>query len=230
MMIKFLSITFCLSDGLSSRKGLLMRRIIILSITILLLVGCSPSPEKLQSLVEQTLAAIPTSTAYPTYTPNPTFTNVPTQTPKVIIVTATRTLTPTMTRTPTSSPTPLMSPTSTLLPWQSTQEAYKATQAFFDTYEKVQMRDFLTYPEKYTGNKISANCRIFNVVGSKAVQCYFAGTTEAFYVDMLKAFDDLYEKDYLTIYGLGGGKKCFTNMMGAEICQPLITNAFYVKP
>ncbi len=207
-----------------------MKRTLVLVIATLFIVGCSPNPEKLQVLVEQTLTAIPTGTAYPTYTPNPTYTNVPTQTPKIIIVTATRTLTPTMTRTPTSSPTPLMSPTNTLLPWQSTQEAHKATQAFYDTYEKVQMRDFLTYPEKYTGKKISANCRIFNVVGSKVIQCYFAGTTEAFYVEMLKAFDDLYEKDYLNIYGIGGGQKCFTNIMSAEICQPLITNAFYTKP
>lgn len=208
----------------------MIKRIYLLLILLFVLAACAPKPEQLQPLVAQTLTAIPTQTAYPTYTPNPTYTSDPTQTPRVIIVTPTHTLTPTLTRTPTSSPTPLMSPTNTLMPWQSTQEAYRATQAFYDTYEKVPMRDFLTYPDKYINKKVSANCRIFNVVGDKSIQCYFAGTSEAFYVETLRSFDDLYEKDYLTIYGLGGGEKCFTNMMGAEICQPLITNAFYTKP
>lgn len=43
-----------------------------LTITVMVLTGCTPKPEQLQLLLEQTLAAMPTQTAYPTYTPIPT--------------------------------------------------------------------------------------------------------------------------------------------------------------
>lgn len=70
-----------------------MKRIFFVLITMLFLAGCSPNPEKLQVLVEQTLTAIPTGTAYPTYTPYPTYTVVPTTT-----------RTPKPTQTPTQPP------------------------------------------------------------------------------------------------------------------------------
>jgi len=47
-----------------------MKKIIML--ICLLLAACSPSPESIQKAIEQTQAAIPTSTPQPTNTPQPT--------------------------------------------------------------------------------------------------------------------------------------------------------------
>lgn len=211
---------------------------IVLIISILM-VGCTaPAPDSaaIEKIVEETVSAIPTQTALPTYTPNPTltpyptYTNVPTQKPKVIIVTPTNTPTSTLTPTPINSPTPTTPPTNTPQPWQKTQESYKATQSFYAAYESVVQKDFLTYPDKYDGKKVSAKCRIFNVPDTYTIQCYFPYTNDAFYVEMDKSFNDLYEDEHLTIYGIGNGEKCFTNTMGNQVCQPLITDAFYTKP
>lgn len=215
------------------------KQIIIIVLVSLILAGCgspTPDPSVVAQQVEETVSAIPTQTALPTYTPNPTltpyptYTNVPTQKPKVIVVTPTNTPTSTLTPTPINSPTATLKPTNTLQPWQKTQESYKATQSFYASYETVNQKDFLTYPDKYDGKKISAKCRIFNVADIYTIQCYFPYTYEAFYVEMAESFDDLYEDEHLTIYGNGSGEKCFTNTMGNQVCQPLITDAFFTKP
>jgi hypothetical protein len=215
------------------------RTILIAVLISIFLAGCSApasDPALIENIVKETMAAMPTQTAYPTktanptYTPYPTYTNVPTQKPKVIIVTPTNTPTSTLTPTPINSLTPTTPPTNTPQPWQLTQESYKSTQSFYASYETVNQKDFLTYPDKYDGKKISAKCRIFNVADTYTVQCYFPYTYDAFYVEMDMSFDDLYEDEHLTIYGIGNGEKCFTNTMGNQVCQPLITDAFYTKP
>lgn len=215
-----------------------MKKLLVI-LVLLLLAGCAtptPDPAVVAQQVEETVSAIPTQTTYPTYTPNPTqtpfptYTNVPTQTPKVIIVTPTNTPTSTLTPTPINSPTPTTPPTNTPQPWQLTQESYKSTQSFYASYETVNQKDFLTYPDKYNREKVSAKCRIFNVVDTYQIQCYFPYTYEAYYVEMDKSFDDLYEDEHLTIYGIGDGEKCFTNTMGNQVCQPLIKDAFFTKP
>jgi hypothetical protein len=215
-----------------------MKRIFVALLTVLVFAACSPKPEQLQVLVEQTVAAIPTQTAYPTYTPNPTYTREPTYTPEptytavVItkIVTPTNTATATLTPTPIHTPTPTKPPTATFSNWQLTNVAYKATNSFMASFESVPWKDFVTYPDKYKGKEVRISCRIFNVADSNDVQCYITATYEAVYVTMLESFDSLYEDDRITVYGIGAGSKCFTNTMGNLTCQPLIDEAFYTKP
>jgi len=152
------------------------------------------------------------------------------------VVTATKTLTPTLTPTATLTPTPINSPTPTTPPtatfttWQLTSEAVKATNDFFAQYSYVNQKDFLTYPDKLDGEKIKIQCRIFNVVDTKSIQCYISGTYDAFYVDMKNKFDNLYEDDRITIYGIGDGEHCFTNRMGNLTCQPLLSDSYFTKP
>lgn len=209
-------------------KGGPMKRFVF--VILFFLSACTPKPEQISPYVDQTLTAYPTrtsyptNTAFPTYTPFPTYTKVPTYTPIIKIVTPTHTPAPTSTKTPTPTNTPEYSP------YQLTATAYRATTDYLASFEQVQWRDFITYPEKYEGDKIKIGCRVFNVVNnSKHIQCYVAGTYEAFYVKFRDSFDDIYEDAYLTIYGTGDNVECFTNTMGNQVCQPLIKDAFYTR-
>lgn len=207
-----------------------MKRFFIIIASLVILSACTPKPEQLSPYLDETLTAIPTQThyptytAFPTYTPLPTYTKIPTYTPVIKIVTPTFTLEPTSTRTPTQTNTPEYNR------YELTATSYVATSNYLASFEQVQWRDFITYPDKYEGQKIRLGCRVFNVVkSSKHIQCYVSGTYEAFYVKFKDSFDDIYEDSYLTIYGTGGGLECFTNTMGNQVCQPLIKDAFYTR-
>ena len=83
-----------------------MKKIIVISLMALLLVGCGTSEDAVQTAIAETEAAKPTLTytAVPTDTPEPTFTPLPTDTPQ-----PTETDIPTETTVPTEeyTPTPL---------------------------------------------------------------------------------------------------------------------------
>ena len=95
-----------------------MKKIICVLFVFALITGCSPKPEQLQPLVNQTLTALPTRTSYPTntpfstytpmptYTALPTYTKAPTLTPVIKVVTATPTIEPTPSPAPTNTPQP----------------------------------------------------------------------------------------------------------------------------
>ena len=207
-----------------------MKRFITIVTLLAALSACTPKPEQIMPYVEETLIALPTRTGYPTntpfptYTPLPTYTKVPTYTPIIKIVTPTNTSEPTSTNTPTLTNTPEYNA------YQLTATSYVATASHLASFEQVQWRDFITYPDKYDEKKIRLSCRVFNVVkGSKHIQCYISGTYEAFYVKFIDSFDDIYEDDYLNIYGTGDGLECFTNTMGSQVCQPLVKDAFYTR-
>ena len=88
-------------------------------------VGCGPSPEAIQTMVEETVSAIPTQTPYPTYTPYPTFTPLPTFTP-----------------TPTLTPTPVYAR------WNSVQvaEVFKSAGLEVGEYRPMTVEDFGAAP------------------------------------------------------------------------------------
>ncbi|MCP5095098.1 MAG: hypothetical protein GY943_06070 [Chloroflexi bacterium] len=85
----------------------------------LLIIGCQPDPAliaatveaEVESIVSETIAAIPPKTAAPTYTPLPTLTALPTYTPE-----STATNYPTYTPLPTYTPRPTATATATLTP------------------------------------------------------------------------------------------------------------------
>jgi hypothetical protein len=69
--------------------------------------------------------------------------------------------------------------------------------------------------------------RVFNIVGNDEFQMYYGWTFDAIYVVTKASFSGLYEDDYVTIYGIVDGENCFQNAYNAEICQPLIIDAFF---
>jgi PBP1b-binding outer membrane lipoprotein LpoB len=215
-------------------KGVNMKRIALIIIFSLILCSCTPSEEAIQTAIALTQKADPTITETPTLVNTSTETVTITST---ITPTSTETLTPTITSTETATLSPyLQTATGLAINAQKTAsaKAVKATETaktatYLDSFEKVYWKDFITYPENYKGKRITLSCRIFNIVDNSVIQCYADGTYEAFYVEMTKSFSGLYEHDMISIYGTGGGEKCFDNAYGATICQPLITNSFFLK-
>lgn len=227
-----------------------MKKFVILMSVLFLISACSGSKrmsdEEIQATIsvgiEQTQLANPTSTYTntptdtPTYTPTftstPTFTNTPTVTlTPTITNTPTITLTPTVTDTPTPSLTPTRTNTltPTKAPYQFTQTAYAKTQDYMAQFKQVDWRDFYTYPDKYKSDYVKLACRVFNVISEGQFQCWYPGTYEAFFVLSVEDFDDIYENDYLTVYGIGGGEYCGTNAFGGEVCSPIVVADFFVR-
>jgi hypothetical protein len=199
-----------------------MKRVLIIIASLFLLTGCAPSESAIQTAIAETFTAYPTSTTTATNTETP----LPTSTTTATI---TNTATITRTKAPTKTATITFTPEDTKLPWQKTKEIQDKTATYIGSFDTVSWRDFITYPDQYQGKKITISCRVFNVVSTKEIQCYVSGTYEAFYVTMKDSFTGIYEDTTLKIYGTGNGQKCFENSYGAQICQPLISKAFFVK-
>ena len=212
-----------------------MKRCYLLLIVVLfILSACSPASPAPNPVIPNSEDSRPTQTAYPTYTivptytPYPTYTQAPTQTARVVLVTPTNTPTQTLTPTPLKSSTPTQPPTNTPQPWQLTQAVAKKTQAYLDEFEQVNVRDFITYPAKFEGKMIKISGSIFNINGNDEFQIFISGTSDAAYIITREPFDNLYENNYVTIYGYGQGENCFKNVYNAEICQPMV-DAVIVK-
>jgi hypothetical protein len=225
----------------------------------LLLVSCAkptPKPKVIEQKVNERLAAVTSSTPYPsytpqpTYTPYPTFTEFPTQTPWIKLVTPTASSTPLFTPTDTSTPTitftPTRTPTITPTPnatktelaianatkgahATATKQAQSARATELAHYKDVPTKDFVTYPDKYIGQKVKIRGRVFNINSDTEFQMWAGWSYDAVYIVMLRSYDDIYEDNWITVYGEVEGEHCGTNAYGGEVCQPLITGYFYEK-
>lgn len=228
---------------MDGRKQIMKRVIVFVILVLVLVTACEPSPELIASAVNATLTALPSATSYPTYT---------------LIPTATKTLTPSLTPTTTKTPTPKVTKTNTpdsqtktaqavilhqtvqVKNMTSTAEAIsrgrtataagKAREATkIAQYKSIDYRELQSYANQHIGEKVYVRGRVFNIVGSNEMQLYFAGTYEAFYVTTSNKFSGVYENNILTIYGTVAGEHCFKNIYDAEICQPHLKDAFFVK-
>jgi hypothetical protein len=220
-----------------SRKGRKMKKIFILLLTMLVVIGCAPSAEAMSTAVAQTQAAIPTATPEPVDTPTPTQTSKPTQTN-------------TPTRIPTKTPTPTTEPltaTAVSEEKQATRQALHiaatawkryaiaSATAFYESYvatkiaeyQPVDLRDFITYPDAHAGEKVVMRGQIFNISGD-VVQIWVRGH-DAVYIEMEDTISGIYEDDYITVYGTVYGSYCFENTMGNQVCQPALIDAWYEK-
>lgn len=97
-------------------------------------------------------------------------------------------------------------------------------------YSTVLAKDLVTYPDNYKFKKIKFPCRVFNVNSKSQFQCFIEDTRDSVYIVTYQNYSDLYEDDEITVYGIGNGEHCGKNAFGAEICSPLINDAFYTKP
>jgi hypothetical protein len=214
--------------------------IALVVIMIALLGSCIAKPS--ETIIQTAIAE--TYTANALLTPTPTFTLTPTKT-----ATVTLTPTPTNTKTPTPTPLPPTILTAQALALTQTKVAGNATatkQAYYlqqtataqvksaqatqiAQYKDIDWHELVSYANQHIGEKVKVRIRVFNIVSTTELQGYFAGTYEAVYVKMLNPFSGLYEDNSITVYGTVGGDECFDNAYGAQICQPLLKDAFYEK-
>jgi hypothetical protein len=232
------------------------KSILIAILTIIVLGACaqSPSEQDIQTAIAQTLQANPTETTIPSLTP--TLTSIPTDTPTL---TPTETSIPTKTPTNTRTPTPTKTNTSTPLPpatQTALAVAASKTQVMLDAYAtqtaraaditataseksrwstqiapyvQIDIRELLNYPNNHIGEKVVITGRVFNIAGDRDFQMYYDWSYDAIYVKTRSNLSELYEDNYVTVYGTIGGEECFNNAYGAQICQPLLEDAFWVK-
>ena len=87
----------------------------------------------------------------------------------------------------------------------------------------------MTYPDSHTGEYVWVEGRIFNIVNNKQLQMYLGWTRDAIFVKMEKAFSELYDDNWIIVYGIVDGEYCFKNAFGGSVCQPLLIDAWYEK-
>jgi uncharacterized membrane protein YcgQ (UPF0703/DUF1980 family) len=185
--------------------------------------------------------AVPSPTSEPTKTIAPSFT--PTATPS-----STATNTATLTATP--SPTETQQPPATLTAiakgltktviaanitataskaqWikTSTAGARYATATEIGKYKVMDWRELINYPKKHKGEFIKIHGQVFNIVNSNQFQM-FVGNFEGVYVVAKDELSGLYEDMWVWVYGKIGDVYCFTNAYNAEVCQPVLEDAFW---
>ncbi len=94
-------------------------------------------------------------------------------------------------------------------------------------YSEIPVKELVTYPEKHEGEKVKVRGRVFNVNSDTEFQMWLGWTYEAVYIVMEKPYDDIYEDEWVTVYGTILGEHCGTNAYGGNVCQPLILGDFY---
>jgi hypothetical protein len=176
-----------------------------------------------------------------------------TNTPFVIGPTDTFTITPTVTITPTITPTNTPLPPATLTAISkystytqvsenltstaskvssnktSTASSIRATATELAKYEAIDWRELVNYPQNLVGKYIKIHGRVFNIAGPSDFQMFVGNKFDAVYVKTRDPLSGLYEDDWIWIYGIGANTVCGTNTFGAEICQPLISDAFWTR-
>ncbi|MEW5939261.1 MAG: hypothetical protein AB1750_06350 [Chloroflexota bacterium] len=214
------------------------KQTIILLIILILIVGCQPSADAIQTAIAQTQAAIPTAT----------FTASLTST-----ITRTPTNTPTITFTPSATPTATLSPTATPshLPGTLTKQAYydNATQrsaavtqtvaaqyaSRFATetaamalylrkleYHWISVRELTTYADKHIGEKVTVQGYIREIFNDTQLELVIGDYPSVpIWVFMEAPFSGIYPYDYIRVYGTVAGWEC------PDSCIAVLKDAFW---
>jgi hypothetical protein len=111
----------------------------------------------------------------------------------------------------------------------STAEAKSVQATKIAEYQTIPWKELITYPDKYTGQKVKVSGQIFNINGDTELQMWI-GNMEAIYVVMAEPFSGIYQDSWIIVYGTVQGQNCGTNAFGGQVCQPLLNDAFYTIP
>lgn len=107
-----------------------------------------------------------------------------------------------------------------------TRVAKAATADYLAQFVDIDYRELRDYAPQHEGEKVCIRGRVFNIVGSDALQMYFAGTYDAAYVEFDEPFTGIYENNTIRVCGIVYGEYSFQNAMGATISQPALYLAF----
>jgi hypothetical protein len=181
---------------------------------LFLISSCGPSESDLQTMLAETIVAMPSSTPYPTYTPYPT------QTPHIIIVTPTNTPSPTLTLTPTNPPYSFQQMTATVV---------QATKEYVAEFKIIAWKELNYYSDKHSGEKIKIKGKVFQIIDSIDMLLWYPSTYDAFYVAFDEEYSDVYEDQSITIYGTIIGQYCYSTQSGGSNCVPQIRGEWFSK-
>lgn len=136
---------------------------------------------------------------------------------------------PTNTTAPTNTPLPTATQTPTLSPDILTANAQATRAAEIARYQPIDHRELITYPNNHIGELIIVSGRVFNINSDTELQIMVGENFDAVYIVTRDPFSGIYEDDTVTVYGLVFGENCGENAFGAQVCQPLVMDAFLFK-
>jgi hypothetical protein len=214
-----------------------VKRYVILSVLVFVLVGCGAEPTPAPDLVATQIAVEeaahatmtaraptasealgPTDTPAPTETPEPSKTPKPTNTPR-----PTNTPKPTGTSRPTNTPLPTDTPVPTVEPY----DVWKKSANSDITYKMVDKSD------AYLGERVCWRGEVFNIDesgGFTFLQAWYRDTLDAFVVRIYDTLPDVFEDTKIVACGYIDEKYEGTNAYGASIYQPAILGVYVQKP
>ena len=111
-----------------------------------------------------------------------------------------------------------------------TADAHGATATFVASYKSININELVSYADKHVGENVIVTGQVFNIINSQTLQIMLP-TYDAVYVELdpSTTLDQVYKNDYVTIYGTVAGYAEGTNLFGAGLREPELTNAVVLK-
>ena len=184
----------------------------VMLFVIILFSSCGPNEVEIQTMLAETI------TALPSFTPLPTYTSYPTLTPVIVIVTPTVSPTPTSTLTPTNPP---------YSPQQMTATVVAKTKEYKELFVSLSYNELRDYPDSHVGEKIKVKGRAMQIVDNHTMLAYYAGTYDLFYIDFIPELSEVYENNNIVVYGEVEGNYCYPTTIGGTNCVMKMTCFWY---
>ena len=198
-----------------------MKKIIFL-IFIMILAGCAPSAEMIQTAIAETTTAEyilgATQIAEKEATVSVHYTQVSQTKTAAVTNTPKFTPTPRNTATPTNTPIP---------PKLLTATAVQKTQQYVESFGTIAWKELNAYTDNHKGEKIKIKGKVFQIIQGIDMLLWYTGTYDAFYVSFLDPYTGIYEDDTITIYGEVLGMYCYDTQAGGSNCVPEIIGYSY---
>jgi len=96
-------------------------------------------------------------------------------------------------------------------------------------YKTIDPRELETYPDNHKNEFVTFSGTVFHIIDDQQFQIYNGSSDNPVIIETTDHFTGLYENDYIKVYGMIEGKECTENVFNAQICQPLLIDARFVK-
>ncbi|MEA4811199.1 MAG: hypothetical protein VB108_01360 [Anaerolineaceae bacterium] len=89
--------------------------------------------------------------------------------------------------------------------------------------------DFAIYKDKYKEKYVSFTCKAFHVLDDKQLQCMFPDDKTSVFIVSNDSYSEIYEDTQILVKGKSNGEHCGTNLLGGQVCAPLVVDAIVQK-
>ena len=97
-------------------------------------------------------------------------------------------------------------------------------------YTSIDPNELITHPNNHIGESVIVRGRVFYVINNTDFQIWLDGVSyEPVHIAMVNPYSDIFENNFVTVYGIVAGEACGTNISGGNVCQPQIVGVFYEK-